>query len=49
MPTENINTTACQLEIGELLITGEAKTDWELSAVEALFNLPLNDLNSPFN
>jgi len=44
MPTENINTRTCQLEIGELLITGEAKTDWELSAVEALFDLPLNDL-----
>ena len=36
MFTENTNNKTCQLEVGELLITGEAKTDWELSAVEAL-------------
>ena len=44
MSIENTNTRACQLEVGELLITGKARTDWELSDVEALFNLPLNDL-----
>ena len=44
MSTENTNTRTCQLEVSELLITGEARTDWELSDVEALFNLPLNDL-----
>lgn len=44
MSTENTNTRTCQLEVGELLITGKARTDWELSDVEALFNLPLNDL-----
>lgn len=44
MSIENTNTRACQLEVGELLITGKARTDWELLDVEALFNLPLNDL-----
>lgn len=44
MLTENQKTRTCQLQIGEILITGEAKTDWDIATVSALFNLSLNDL-----
>ena len=44
MTTENKKIRTCQLQVGEILITGETKTDWQLSAVAALFDMPLNDL-----
>lgn len=44
MLAENQKTRPCQLQVGETLITGEAKTDWKIATVSALFNLSLNDL-----
>ena len=44
MLTKNQKTRPCQLQVGEILITGVAKTDWEIATVSTLFNLSLNDL-----